>query len=190
MWERRRSVSGHGALDRNDRPLNEPLIVMVAGPIVHWWGENWMSPEHRRYDAWRAKVCDALVQWGYLIYMPHQAIKGTWTPRAQQINDAAIGVSDVVLVLTPEGVPAEGTADEEQEAEKQGKTVIHFPPPADKNADRAEIGRLLHWLGTLTDLMQPERGRGLARNLSDTPAEDWAEYVASRSGLRVPDPPA
>src|SRR5437763_1187701 len=95
IWEQRRQISGHGALDILGRPKDEPLIVMVAGPIGWWWDDNWMSPEHIRYDAWRTRVVEAIVASGHLAFQPFQAFKGTWTNRAQVVNNAIVTACDV-----------------------------------------------------------------------------------------------
>ncbi len=44
---------------------------MLAGPIKHWWNENWKTPAHLRYEEWRNRLSDALIAEGYLVYRPH-----------------------------------------------------------------------------------------------------------------------
>lgn len=139
IWEQRRKISGHGALDGLGRPKDEPLIVMVAGPIGYWWDDNWMSPEHIRYDEWRTKVVEGIVAAGHLAFQPHQAFKGTWTNRAQVVNNAIVTACDVVLDLTPWGVPSEGTETEVALARKYGKRVIPCPPGPLTGEDLDEV---------------------------------------------------
>lgn len=84
-------------------------MIILLGAIRHWWDENWNTPEHWDYASWRNEVSGALVAAGYLVYRPHEAFKGTWNERAQLVNDAAIGASDLALVLSDENIPSEGT---------------------------------------------------------------------------------
>jgi hypothetical protein len=144
-WRERRLVDGHGAQDGKVRPEYTPMIVMVCGPIKHWWDENWMSPEHVRYDEWRTKVVQTLVEMGHLAYLPHRAWQGTWNESAQAINNVVIQVADVIIVLTPEGVPSEGTDEEIKEAHKRGTDVIYFPPPASPDEDHDELEVFKRW---------------------------------------------
>lgn len=109
------------------------MIVMLAGPIKHWW-DVWGTEEHEAYANWRAAVSDALVAAGHLVYRPHEAFKGEWYANrgeaaAQRVNDMAIAVCDVVLNLTPEGAPSHGTDDEIEYAAKIARLVVWEPPP-------------------------------------------------------------
>jgi hypothetical protein len=143
IWERRK-ISGHGALDYEGRPLTEPLIVMVAGPIGWWWNENWMSPEHIRYDQWRTRVVEELVAAGHLAYLPFNAFKGTWTPRAQVVNNAIVTACDVMLDLTPYGTRSEGTEEEVKLAKSFGKIIIPCPPPIGVQIPELKMAELLY----------------------------------------------
>lgn len=90
------------------------MIVFLAGPIEHWWDENWNTPEHWLYAEWRDLLSKALVARGHLVYRPHEAFKGTFVGQnaeeAQSVNDRALEIADVVVVsnLDPP-VPCAGT---------------------------------------------------------------------------------
>ena len=123
------------------------MIVFLAGPIGHWWYDNWDSPAHWHYAKWRDAVSKGLVVDEHLVYRPHEGFKGAWDPKAQTVNDAAIKVCDVFLDLRPSGVPSPGTDDERDMAVEHGKLIIDFPPPEDMlklhhvSAPRAELLR-------------------------------------------------
>lgn len=130
VWKERRMISGHGAQDgKAINPEYRSLIVFLGGPIKHWWDENWMTPEHLRYDEWRIKVEEACIAAGFLVYKPFTAWKGTWNEQAQAVNDAVIGVVDVFIDLTPPGVPSNGTTAERKLAKKLGVDIFDCPPP-------------------------------------------------------------
>lgn len=130
VWKERRMVSGHGAQDGSARdPDYKALIVFLGGPIKHWWDDNWMSPEHLRYDEWRTKVEEACIAAGFLVYKPYTAWKGTWNEEAQKLNDAVIRVIDVFIDMTPPGVPSNGTVEERKLALKLGTQIVEIPPP-------------------------------------------------------------
>jgi len=104
------------------------LIVVLCGPIKAWWDE-WGSQRHQEYTAWRDALSDALVDAGHLVYRPHEGFKGKWTEAAQRVNDVAIEVADVVLNLTPPGVPSDGTDAEMLHARWLARQVFNAPPP-------------------------------------------------------------
>ena len=122
-----RTADGNGAIQvesAQERGL-EPLMVMVGGPIKHWWmGDNWGSDLHNHFIGARKQVRDALITAGHCTYFPNEAIKGSWTERAQLINDAAIINSDVFVRLDLPGVPAVGTDEEERVANDHGVPVL------------------------------------------------------------------
>lgn len=119
---------GHGAV-QVDLPTEEPLIVMLAGPIKVWWEPGqWDSPAHREYRLWRDAVRVACVKAGFLVYSPHRAWQGAWSEAAQRVNDMAVESAGVVLDLTPPGVEADGTLAEVAYAEKVGTPVRPLPP--------------------------------------------------------------
>ena len=119
---------GHGAV-QVDLPTVQPLIVMLAGPIKIWWEDHmWDSDPHRQYSQWRDAVRVACVKAGFLVYSPHRAWQGAWSENAQRINDAAIEVCDVVVDLTPPGIPADGTAAEIAHARRVGTHILAAPP--------------------------------------------------------------
>lgn len=127
------------------------MKVMLAGPIKAWWDE-WGSPRHQQYVAWRELLSGALVDAGHLVYRPHEAWKGEWElnqgdASAQRVNDEAIRVCDVIIDLTPPGVPSEGTLEELRLCDDLCKTVIQAPPP--KSGDLRVLGDLVAALQTL-----------------------------------------
>jgi len=65
--------------------------------------------------------------------LQHRAIQGRWNEGLQRINDAAIMNADVIVVLTPRDVPAEGTAREVKLAKRFNIPVITAPPGSDRN---------------------------------------------------------
>lgn len=104
--------------------------------------ELWGGPEHQDYVAWRDLVSIWLIEAGYLVYRPHEAFKGTWDPRAQMVNDAAIAASDLMLVLSPEGILTEGTDEEVVYAQRVNTGVLYAPP-------EVEIRHLIFAIETL-----------------------------------------
>jgi hypothetical protein len=121
------AIEGNGAVQVDESPDVCPPIVTLVGPIKVWWSE-WDSPRHKVYTEWRDAVRVALVKAGCAVYSPHRAIQGSWNEKLQHINDIAIKVSDLVVVLTPPGVPADGTADEMRVATEHGVTMYMCPP--------------------------------------------------------------
>lgn len=90
--------------------------------------ELWGSPLHTSYVKYRDDVRATLIEAGYLTYAPHMAFKGTWMPKAQSVNDMAIAESDAMLVLSPMGIPTEGTDDEVAYANRVNTPVLYAPP--------------------------------------------------------------
>lgn len=105
---------------------NVPLIFL-AGPIKYWWS-CWDSPEHLEYIDHRVYVRSWLIEKGYLTYAPWDAIKGTWSMKAQVVNNAAICQSDLMVWMTPDGVPADGTLQELEFARKMSIPMLWVPP--------------------------------------------------------------
>ncbi|MEO9153291.1 MAG: hypothetical protein ABI243_12905 [Lapillicoccus sp.] len=119
---------GEGAV-QVDLPTTEPLVVMLAGPIKVWWQPGmWDTDAHRIYVEWRDAVRVACVKAGHLVYSPHRAWQGSWSERAQRVNDMAIEMADVMIDLTPPGTPADGTLAELAHARQVGTPVIPAPP--------------------------------------------------------------
>jgi hypothetical protein len=87
----------------------ETKIIFLAGAVAHWWYDRWDTPEHWEYLQWRKDVEVALVSAGYLVYKHYDAFKGTWTDRAQKINEFALLNSDLMLIMTGEDIPSAGT---------------------------------------------------------------------------------
>lgn len=110
-----------------DGKVHRVPIIFLAGPIKHWW-TCWGSPEHAEYLDHRWRVRTYLIDGGYLTYAPWNAIKGSWDPRAQQINYAAILHCDALLWLTPTGIPDQETQHEVKIATHAGKIVAHVLP--------------------------------------------------------------
>jgi hypothetical protein len=141
------AIEGHGAVQVEEAELDRPpLIITLAGPICFWWGREWDSERHKQYVEWRDALRVALVKAGYLVYSPHRAIQGAWHPRAQKINDTAIRNSDVVIVMTPPGVPAEGTDDEVKLALRHGVRLIYAPPGSGEDLDRLLLDLGILWV--------------------------------------------
>ena len=115
---------GHGAVQVDESLDRQPPIVFLAGPIKYWWQPgNWDSLLHQDYVRWRDAVRVALVKAGCAVYSPHRAIQGRWNENLQRINDAAIINANVIVVLTPPGVPAEGTDRDAYERTRDQKYV-------------------------------------------------------------------
>lgn len=106
---------------------DDAKIVFLAGAVAHWWDENWDSPEHYEYMQWRQDVRTALVAGGYLVYAHYEAFKGTWSLRAQAINDYALIHSDLMLIMTAEDIPSPGTDSEIQTARTFGVPTVRIP---------------------------------------------------------------
>ena len=121
---------GNGAVQVEASPEKVPPIITLVGPIKVWWSE-WDSPRHQQYTQWRDAVRIALVKAGVAVYSPHRAIQGRWNEKLQAINNAAIAASDYIVVLTPPGVPADGTAEEIEFAQMCGIETINAPPGND-----------------------------------------------------------
>jgi len=115
-------------------PTGKPLMIFIAGPIKHWWGfADWDAPQVKRYFEWRDAVEVACVEAGFLVYMPHMAWRGSWHEDAQLVNNHAIETVDVVIDLTPPGIPADGTTREITHAYVVGKNVMALPPGDDQD---------------------------------------------------------
>lgn len=110
----------------------QPLMVAVCGPIKVWWGQL-NSQEYKSYSLWRDAVRVALVHAGHLVYSPHRAWQGPWHEKAQVVNDHAIREADAVVILTPAGVLADGTAAEQRVAENNDIPVFAAPPGNDED---------------------------------------------------------
>lgn len=135
---------GEGAV-QVDLPTTEPLVVMLAGPIEVWWRPGmWDTDTHRRYVEWRDAVRVACVRAGHLVYSPHRAWQGAWSEKAQRVNDMTIEMADVVIDLTPPGIPADGTRAEVSRADAVGTPVVPGPP-----GGSAELSSLLRSLADL-----------------------------------------
>lgn len=146
-------------------------IVMLAGPIKHWWNENWDTPEHWDYAAWRDALNDGLVDDGYLVYRPHEAFKGSWTERAQSVNDLVLRSADVILDMTPPGVPSLGTDAEKLYAASNGAALIlPAPPTADKQTGVQGILSTLNSLNVARAQIDQEI---VIESFGVTPARKW-----------------
>lgn len=134
---------GHGAIQVEEAGRSK-LIVTIVGPICFWWQPGqWDSPDHVTYREWREALRVALVKsQECLVFAPWRAIQGSWDERAQAINDAGIKISDVVIDITPPGVPASGTQREVALANASGVKVISAPP-----GDHQSLKALVEGLG-------------------------------------------
>lgn len=129
------AIEGNGAVQVEASLETPPKIVMLAGPIKCWWSE-WDSPRHQEYTRWRDAVRVALVKAGCAVYSPHRAIQGRWNEKLQYINDKAIEIADVVVILTPAGCEAEGTEKEIEYAKTHNRRLIFAPPGTDEDLQR------------------------------------------------------
>jgi hypothetical protein len=118
---------GNGAIQVDESPNFPPPIITLVGPIKVWWSE-WDSPRHKEYTEWRDAVRVALIHLGCAVYSPHRAIQGSWNEQLQQINDSAIRVSNLIVVLTPPDVEANGTLGEIEVAKAHGVKIYNCPP--------------------------------------------------------------
>jgi hypothetical protein len=131
------------------------VIVALIGPIKHWW-DCWDSQEHKQYLLWRQALSEALVDEGHLVYRPHEAFKGQWNEAAQRVNDMALATADVVVNMTPYGVPSYGTDDEIDYARRYNVTVVNAGPP---NFSNPEVNKRLAKAFVSTLLVQVEQQR-------------------------------
>ena len=122
---------GNGAIE-TVLPDQEPLLVVLIGPIKTWWGRL-DSVEYAEYSTWRDAVRVATIQAGHLVYSPHRAWQGAWHENAQIVNDAAILQSHAVIVLSPPDTVSVGTKAELVVAYENNKHVL-FAPPADTSS--------------------------------------------------------
>lgn len=146
------------ATDAQPPQVHDAPLIFLAGAIKYWWlwecdvcgdlqeaetglrgacnkvecdgvyAELWGTPYHDAYVEYRNNVRSALIEEGYLTYAPHEAFKGTWSEKAQAVNDAGIAMSDLMLVLSPPGIPTEGTDDEVAYARRVETPVMEAPP--------------------------------------------------------------
>lgn len=127
-------------------------VVMLAGPIKAWWDDEWNTPEHWKYALWRERVNTELVKSYFLVYRPHEAFQGTWDERGQSINDYVLRICDVVINMTPPGVPSMGTDGEVLYARNFSKAIIDAPPPE----------KLTDWPQALIEMNQKLTALGLS----------------------------
>ena len=128
------AIEGHGAIQVDESTDKVPPIIFLGGSIKFWWQDGqWGTPLHNQFIQWRTAVEAACVLAGFAVYMPHKAIRGRWNEGLQRINDMGIGMCDVMIVTTPNGVPAEGTDKEVKLALRLNKTVIYAPPGTDED---------------------------------------------------------
>jgi hypothetical protein len=120
------AVEGNGAVQA-ELPEGKPLFTVLAGPIKYWWGRM-DTDEFKEYTTWREAVRVALIKQGHLVYSPHRAWNGAWHESAQLVNDMAIMQADALIVVTPEGIPAEGTDAEIEVAKAHNRPIIMAPP--------------------------------------------------------------
>jgi hypothetical protein len=105
--------------------LGTPFYKKVApDPTIPMWD----SPEHQAYLEYRRDLQTALIATNrYLTYAPHNAMKGRWVESAQSVNDAAIEASDLMVIMSPENVPTEGTDSEVLTAAYVNTNTLFIP---------------------------------------------------------------
>lgn len=127
--------------------LGEAPVVMIIGPVAYWWDtdeyKHWDLPEHWHYVEWRDRVCNALIEAGYLTYRHWEAFKGTWNNRMQEVNNFVLDRSDFIINIKPEYAWSEGTDEEVQRAQDTGKLVFNYPPPKTKEEFTWRIKEML-----------------------------------------------
>lgn len=115
------------------RTYNESVSVFLAGPIEYWWDteedpNRFMSDDAVEYRRHRDHVRDWFVEHGYLVYSPHTAFKGDWNEKMQPVNDYVLGLSDIVVNLTPGYLEmGSGTAHEIDRARNLDKPILWVP---------------------------------------------------------------
>jgi len=126
------AIEGNGAVQVDASPDKVPPIVTLCGPIKIWWSE-WGSQRHIEYTKWRDAVRVSLVHVGCAVYSPHRAIQGSWNEKLQDINDTAIRSSNLIVVMTPPDVPADGTMTEMLVAQEAGVPIYFCPPGTEED---------------------------------------------------------
>lgn len=156
--------------------LGEAPVVMLCGPIAYWWDtdtyQHWDLPEHKHYVKWRNRISDALVEAGYLVYRPHEAFKGTWNNRMQNLNNTVLELSDFIINMQPEGTWSDGTDEEMIECARLGKIVIYAPPPRVEDGFNIPLQNLLDELASHLEICYTDSG-------SDVERQDSPEGVVS-----------
>lgn len=134
----RQLAERHNGAIQVEAATEMPLVVFLGGPIKHWWGfDSWDEGLPKQYFEWRDAVEVAFVEAGFLLYMPHHAWRGRWWEPVQGVNDSAVKAAHVLVYLTPEGVPADGTDEEVAVAERHGIRTVHLPPGSDEDLQAA-----------------------------------------------------
>jgi hypothetical protein len=130
------------ALEREEEGWDAPF-VMIGGAIKHWWYDNWETPAHWAYVVWRNALAQGCIDAGYLVYRPDTAMKGTWNPIAQAINDKAIEVCHLFVVVSEWDVPSYGTDAEIAHAIEVGTKWRRLPSSMGFDNAMEEIARCL-----------------------------------------------
>jgi hypothetical protein len=116
----------------------------LFGPIEHWWDTpadpnrflRWDAVKYRKH---RIDLQNFLVEHGILVYSPHNAFKGPWDERMQEINDWVVRHVDVLINMQPPGIPIRGTAVEIALGRALLKPIFNCPPGHDFNKLLAQI---------------------------------------------------
>lgn len=104
---------------------SQSKCVFLAGPIEYWWqDDNFDTPLAVAYRRYRELLAQAFVDEGFLVFLPHQAFKGSWNEKMQEVNNCALIRSDVVIDMSPRGIPGLGTAHEMQIARDHGIPIV------------------------------------------------------------------
>lgn len=156
-------------------------IAMLAGPIKHWWDENWDTQAHWDYVDWRTVVSDGLVEDGWLVYRPHEAFKGRWDERAQSVNDLVLRTSDVICNLTPPGVPSLGTDGEILYAQNHSNALVVAAPPV-KNRETG-IAELISRMRNVTQHRELVEQEVVLDSIATRPGQEWKVQAATRHFL-------
>lgn len=115
--------------------MTEVHGVYLAGPIAWWW-DKFDSPEAIQYRLWRAKLSAALEDsQRFMVYRPHEGLKGKWDSKFQFINDQALVVCTFLLDMRPPESISIGTEGEIVLAKSLGVKVKATPPVVEQWMD-------------------------------------------------------
>lgn len=113
---------------------HKSIGVFLAGSIEYWWDRpddpnRFMSPAAVEYREWREILSKWFTDNGFLVYRPHEAFKGPWDEKMQQVNDLAITLCHIFVEMTPVGISlGKGTSRELSLASDLNRSIIWMPP--------------------------------------------------------------
>lgn len=109
--------------------------IFLGGPIEYWWDtpeepNRFNSEQAVSYRGHRETLGHILVNEGYLVYRPHEAFKGPWDERMQDLNDLVIPRVDIFVNMKPYWMrwqECPGTSHEVDLALQHGIPLVHAP---------------------------------------------------------------